>query len=71
MMMKVEEDQVFKITIDFFHYYIAHVLEQSRKGESSFGGLSYCSKGPTLDQIYQEVFREVMKVVCLKMAKPE
>ncbi len=53
MMMKVEEEQVFKITIDFFHFYIAHVLEANSRGETSFGGLSYGSKGPSLDQIYQ------------------
>ena len=33
--------------------------------------MSYRSKGPTLEQIYGDIFREVIKVVCLKMAKPE
>ena len=71
MMMKIDEDQVFKITIDFFHFYIGNFLEINLKGEGNFGGISYHSKGPTLEQIYAEIFREVMKVVCLKMAKPE
>lgn len=71
MMMKIDEDQVFKITIDFFHFYIGNYLEINLKGEGNFGGISYHSKGPTLEQIYAEIFREVMKVVCLKMAKPE
>lgn len=72
MMMKIDEDQVFKITIDFFHFYIGAFLEQqTSKSEGSFGGFSYGSKGPTLEQCYQDVFREVMKIVCLKMAKPE
>ena len=70
MMMKIDEDQVFKITIDFFHVYIGNYLEQNLKGESNFGSLSY-RKEPTLDQIYSDIFREVMKTVCLKMAKPE
>lgn len=70
MMMKIDEDQVFKITIDFFHFYIGAYLEQNLRGEGSFGSLSY-AKGPSLEQIYQEIFREVMKTVCLKMAKPE
>ena len=47
MMMKIDEDQVFKITIDFFHYYIGAYLEQQAKGEGTFGGLSY-SKSPGL-----------------------
>lgn len=41
------------------------------KGEGNFGGLSYGNKSAVLDNIYQEIFREVMKIVCLKMAKPE
>jgi len=32
MMMKIDEDQVFKITIDFFHYYVGAYLEQQLKG---------------------------------------
>ena len=71
MMMKIDEDQVFKITIDFFHFYIGAYLEDNLKGESTFGSISYHLKGPTLDQIYSDIFREVMKIICLKMAKPE
>jgi hypothetical protein len=71
MMMKVDEDQVFKITIDFFHYYVGAYLESNQKGEGNFGGLSYGLKVISLDGIYQEIFREVMQTVCLKMAKPE
>lgn len=57
MMMKIDEDQVFKITIDFFHFYIGAYLDQNLKGEGTFGSLSYGMKEPTLDQIYQDVFR--------------
>jgi hypothetical protein len=31
-MMKIDEDQVFKITIDFFHFYIGAYLEQNIRG---------------------------------------
>ena len=36
-----------------------------------FGGMGYASKGPSLENSYNDIFREVMKMVCLKMAKPE
>ena len=52
MMMKIDEDQVFKITIDFFHFYIGNYLDINLRGESGFGGIGYRSKGPTLEQIY-------------------
>lgn len=32
MMMKIDEDQVFKITIDFFHFYIGTYLDINAKG---------------------------------------
>ena len=32
MMMKIDEDQVFKITIDFFHFYIGNYLEMNLRG---------------------------------------
>ncbi len=32
MMMNVDEDQVFKIAIDFFHYYIGAYLQRQVKG---------------------------------------
>jgi hypothetical protein len=43
--MKIDEDQVFKITIEFFHYYIGAYLERKNnsKMETSFGGLHYNS----------------------------
>ena len=47
MMMRIDEDQVFKITIDFFHFYIGNYLEQNLRGEGTFGGPSY-GKGPSL-----------------------
>lgn len=53
MMMKIDEDQVFKITIDFFHFYIGAYLERQSKGESSFGGLNYASNQSSLNQIYK------------------
>lgn len=70
MMMKVEEDQVFKITIDFFHFYLGAYLERQTKGDSYFGGVTYGAKASTLNTIYQPIFLEVMKTVVLKMAKP-
>jgi hypothetical protein len=51
MMMKIDEDQVFKITIDFFHYYLGAYLDRQLKGEGGFGGMTY-SRGPSLDQVY-------------------
>jgi hypothetical protein len=57
MMMKIDEDQVFKITIDFFHFYIGNYLERQSKGEGAFGGLSYASKNIALNQIYAAIFR--------------
>lgn len=71
MMMKIDEDQIFKITIDFFHFYIGAYLERQAKGEGYFGGLTYGVRETPLDHIYEDIFREVMKTVCLKMAKPE
>jgi hypothetical protein len=41
MMMKIDEDQVFKITIDFFHFYIGAYLERKQNGSASFGGMSF------------------------------
>ena len=32
VMMKIDEDQVFKITIDFFHYYVGAYLKQQATG---------------------------------------
>lgn len=71
MMMKIDEDQIFKITIDFFHFYIGAYLERQSKGENGFGGLNYGGRAMPLDHIYEDIFREVMMTVCLKMAKPE
>lgn len=33
--------------------------------------MGYGPKGPSLEQSYGDIFKEVMKMVCLKMAKPE
>jgi hypothetical protein len=52
MMMKIDEDQIFKITIDFFHFYIGAYLERQQRGEGNFGGLSYGSNNISLGQIY-------------------
>ena len=72
MMMKIDEDQIFKITIDFFHFYIGAYLERQAKGEGCFGGLAYGGgRAMPLEHIYEDIFREVMRTVCLKMAKPE
>lgn len=53
MMMNIDEDQVFKITIDFFHFYIGSYLDRQRQGEGTFGGLSYGSISMALDHIYE------------------
>jgi hypothetical protein len=70
MMMKIDEDQIFKITIDFFHFYIGAYLERQPKREGRFASMSFGYRPTALDPIYEEIFREVMKIVCLKMAKP-
>jgi len=57
MMMKIDGDQIFKITIDFFHFYIGSYLDLNTKPEGSFGSLGYGMKGPTLEQIYGDIFR--------------
>ena len=70
-MMKIDEDQEFKITIDFFHYYVGAYLKQQATGEGSFGGMGYAPREVSLEKSYGDIFKEVMKMVCLKMAKPE
>jgi hypothetical protein len=71
MMMKIGEDQVFKITIDFFHFYIGTYLNQLSRGENNCGLQFFEMKMPNLEQTYKDIFSEVMRTVCLKMAKPE
>ena len=71
MMMKIDEDQVFKITIDFFHFYIRSYLDINARGEGTFGAWAIGARGPPSSRYTGDIFREVMRVVCLKMAKLE
>jgi hypothetical protein len=57
MMMKIDEDQIFKITIDFFHFYIGAYLERKQNGISNFGGMSFGSSNTSLETTYAEIFR--------------
>lgn len=57
MMMKIDEDQVFKITIDFFHFYIGAYLERKQNGPADFGGMSFANNQISLEVIYADIFR--------------
>jgi hypothetical protein len=73
MMMKLDDDQVFKIAIEFFHFYIGKYLEDQKNPNPTKQNLSnsYLSNKNSLSGIYPQIFNEVMKIVSLKMAKPE
>ena len=68
MMMKLDDDQAFKISIEFFHYYVGNYLERQSKGQ--FQSTPYNSQS-SLHLIYRDLFLEVMRIISLKMAKPE
>ena len=58
MMMKLDDDQVFKISIEFFHFYIGKHLEEQKNpdpNKSNYGN-SYLSNKKTLTSIYQSIF---------------
>lgn len=69
MMMKLDDDQAFKISIEFFHYYIGNYLERQAKGQFEMSS-AYNSQA-SLHFIYRDLFLEVMRIISLKMAKPE
>ena len=69
MMMKLDDDQAFKISIEFFHYYIGNYLERQSKGQ--FQGSNTYNSHTSLHFIYRDLFLEVMRIISLKMAKPE
>lgn len=73
MMMKFDDDQVFKISIEFFHFYIGKYLEEQKNPNPMNPGFgnSYLSNKKALPSIYPAIFNEVMRTICLKMAKPE
>ena len=68
MMMKVEEYQIFLITIGVFHFFFGAYLFRQTKSDTFYGGVSYGAKAPSLNTIYQHIFLEVMKTVVLNMA---
>jgi len=73
MMTKVDDDQVFKIAIEFFHFYIGKYLDEQKNPnpiKTNFSN-SFISNKQSLSSIYPPIFYEVMKIVSLKMAKPE
>lgn len=70
MIMRLDDDQVFKICIEFFHFYIGSYLDKEAQGK--FANLSYNNNmDKSLQAIYKPIFIEVMKIISLKMAKPE
>ena len=69
MMMRLDDDQAFKISIEFFHYYVGNYLERQAKG--MFNGSNTYNSQSSLHYIYKELFLEAMKIISLKMAKPE
>jgi len=70
MMMRMDDDQVFKISIEFFHFYIGKYLEKQKEpNKMQFN--SFMNTKNSLDSIYPAIFQEVMKITSLKMAKPE
>jgi hypothetical protein len=72
MMMKMDDDQVFKIAIEFFHFYVGKYLEEQKNPNPAKSTLtsSYLNK-KTLSSIYLSIFHELMKIISLNMAKPE
>jgi hypothetical protein len=72
MMMKLDDDQVFKIAIEFFHFYIGKYLEEQKNPNPMKPGFNntFLGNKQSLPSIYPPIFHEVMKIVSLKMAKP-
>lgn len=63
--MRIDDDQVFKIAVEFFHLYIGEYIQN----QDNF--LRHVeSYGNSLESIYPEIFDAVMKVIVFKMAKP-
>lgn len=69
--MKIDDDQIFKICIEFFHFYIGRYLEQKANTDFKQNSAFLQNKNASLESIYNEVFSEVMKIIARKMAKPE
>lgn len=69
MLMKLDDDQVFKICVEFFHYYIGNYLQKLNDGQ--YQNMGYHNYDKSLQSIYKPIFMEVMKTISLKMAKPE
>lgn len=65
MIMRVDDDQVFKICIEFFHFYIGGYLESQFQGRFNTNNSNLSLFG-----IYKDIFLEVMRIISLKMAKP-
>jgi len=73
MMMKLDDDQVFKIAIEFFHFYIGKYLEEQKNPNQkmNYTGNYLLNSKKTLPSIYSIVFNDLMRIISLKMAKPE
>ncbi len=59
MMMKLDDDQVFKIAIEFFHFYIGKYLEEQKNPnpmKPTFNN-SYLSNKQSLSSIYPAIFQ--------------
>lgn len=50
MIMRIDDDQVFKICIEFFHFYIGNYLEKQQNNQLSCNFKNY---SPSLQAIYK------------------
>lgn len=51
MIMKIDDDQVFKICIEFFHFYIGNYLEKQSQGQ--FQNMNYSNYDKSLQTIHK------------------
>ena len=70
MLMKIDDDQVFKICIEFFHFYINRYLEKKANPDYSKSNFIQ-NKQASLEGVHNEIFLDLMKIISMKMAKPE
>jgi hypothetical protein len=68
MIMKLDDDQVFKICVEFFHFYIGTYLQKTNDGV--YQNMSFDNYGKSLQSTYKPIFMEVMRIISLKMPKP-
>ena len=67
-LLQIPEEQIFKIIIEFFHYFTKTMIPQivSYIQQSSNNG---CSS--SIPEMYLEYLKEVRSVLCLRMSKPQ